>query len=382
MTLEAEPETRAMPLVLLAAGGTGGHLFPAEALAERLAARGLRVALATDGRAAAYAGHFPAENIFVIPSATPSRRSPPVAIKAAATLGRGIWRARALVRAIRPAVAVGFGGYPSVPPLLGASFNAIPTIIHEQNAVLGRANRFLAPRATAIATGFANVGGLNDGLRGKATQTGNPVRPAVLAAAATSFSPVPAGGPLRLVVTGGSQGARVMSDIVPPAIELLSADERGRLTIVQQARDEDLARVRETYTRLGVIAEVAPFFKDLPERMAQAHLVIGRAGASTVAELAVIGRPSILVPLPGALDQDQAANAATLGKIDAAKVIVQADFTPERLARELSEVLAQPERLTRAAEAAKSAGIPDSAERLADLVIRIGRLESALETRR
>jgi UDP-N-acetylglucosamine--N-acetylmuramyl-(pentapeptide) pyrophosphoryl-undecaprenol N-acetylglucosamine transferase len=380
MTQEA-PATGQRPLVLLAAGGTGGHLFPAEALAQRLVARGLRVALATDGRAATYAGHFPADDIFIIPSATPSRQSLAVAVKAAVTLGRGIWRARSLVRRIRPAVVVGFGGYPSVPPLLGASFNGVPTVIHEANAVLGRANRFLAPRATAIATGFANVGGLVDGLRGKARQTGNPVRPAVLAAAEAHFSPLTDGGVLHLLVTGGSQGARVMSEIVPPAVERLSPGERARLSIVQQAREEDAAQVREIYARLGVSAEVAPFFQDLPARIATSQLVIGRAGASTVAELAVIGRPSVLVPLPGSLDQDQAANAATLEKIGAATVIKQSDFTPERLALELSAMLAGPERLTRAAEAAKSAGIPDSAERLADLVVRIGRLESALETR-
>ncbi|MBS7697913.1 MULTISPECIES: undecaprenyldiphospho-muramoylpentapeptide beta-N-acetylglucosaminyltransferase [unclassified Chelatococcus] len=368
-------------LVLLAAGGTGGHLFPAQALAGVLASRGIRVELATDERAATYAGDFPAEKVHVIPSATPSRRSVPVALKAALTLARGIWKARALVREIRPAVVVGFGGYPSVPPLLGASFAGTPTIIHEQNAVLGRANRFLAPRATAIATGFTTVGGLTDGLKGKATQTGNPIRPAVLEAAKTPFPPLAEDGVLHLLVTGGSQGARVMSDIVPAAIARLSEADRSRLSIVQQARAEDAVRVEEAYRALGVRAEIAPFFKDLPARIADAHLVIGRAGASTVAELAIIGRPSILVPLPGALDQDQAANAATLGKLGAATVILQEAFTPERLAAEISERLVAPGLLTQAAEAAKSAGIPDSADRLADLVVRVGHIDSALETR-
>ncbi|CAH1666441.1 MULTISPECIES: undecaprenyldiphospho-muramoylpentapeptide beta-N-acetylglucosaminyltransferase [unclassified Chelatococcus] len=371
----------ARPLVLLAAGGTGGHLFPAQALAGVLASRGIRVELATDERAAAYATDFPADKVHVIPSATPSRRSIPVAIKAALTLARGIWKARGLAREIRPAVVVGFGGYPSVPPLLGASFAGTPTIIHEQNAVFGRANRFLAPRATAIATGFASVGGLTGSLNSKATQTGNPIRPAVIEAARKPFSPLAEGGMLHLLVTGGSQGARVMSDIVPAAIEKLSTSDRSRLSIVQQARAEDVARVEETYRGLGVRAEIAPFFKDLPARIADAHLVIGRAGASTVAELAIIGRPSILVPLPGALDQDQAANAATLGSLGAATVIPQDAFTPERLAAEISERLVAPGLLTQAAEAAKSAGIPDSADRLADLVVRVGHIDSAPETR-
>ncbi|MBX3538823.1 MAG: UDP-N-acetylglucosamine--N-acetylmuramyl-(pentapeptide) pyrophosphoryl-undecaprenol N-acetylglucosamine transferase, partial [Chelatococcus sp.] len=245
----------------------------------------------------------------------------------------------------------------------------------------GRANRFLAPRATAIATGFASVGGLTGSLNSKATQTGNPIRPAVLEAARKPFLPLTEGGMLHLLVTGGSQGARVMSDIVPVAIEKLSTSDRSRLSIVQQARAEDVARVEETYRRLGVRAEIAPFFKDLPARIADAHLVIGRAGASTVAELAIIGRPSILVPLPGALDQDQAANAATLGSLGAATVIPQDAFTPERLAAEISERLVAPGLLTQAAEAAKSAGIPDSADRLADLVVRVGHIDSAPETR-
>jgi UDP-N-acetylglucosamine--N-acetylmuramyl-(pentapeptide) pyrophosphoryl-undecaprenol N-acetylglucosamine transferase len=245
----------------------------------------------------------------------------------------------------------------------------VPTIIHEQNAVIGRANRMLAPRVRRIATGFATVKGIEGPLAAKATHVGNPVRPAVIAAAGTAFEVPRPGGPLRLCVFGGSQGAKVMSDIVPPAVALLTPEERGRLSIVQQAREEDVPRVRDAYVAAGVEADIAPFFRDLPARMAAAHLVVARSGASTVAELGVIGRPSILVPLPHALDQDQAGNAQSLAAIGAAEVVKQADFTPEWLAGVLKSRLADPSLLTRAAAAAKSAGIPDAADRLAALVI-------------
>ncbi|MHB2167563.1 undecaprenyldiphospho-muramoylpentapeptide beta-N-acetylglucosaminyltransferase [Alsobacter sp. R-9] len=357
------------PLILLAAGGTGGHLFPAQALASVLERRGAIVHLATDERASRYGGTFPAREIHEIPAATPSGRSPLGIAKAALTLGRGVLAAYGLIGRLRPAVVVGFGGYPTVPPVLAASLRGVPTVIHEQNGVLGRANRMLASRAGRIATGFSSVRSVPSNATGKLAQTGNPVRPAVLEAAAVPFDPSQPGGPLRLVVFGGSQGARVMSDIVPEAVALLSDDERKRLSIVQQAREEDLQRVRDTYARLGVDAEVSPFFRDLPAAIARGHLVVARSGASTVAELSVIGRPSILVPLPHSLDGDQAANAVTLEAGGAAEVIRQADFTPQRLANALKARLANPAGLTRAAEAARSAGIPDAAERLADLVL-------------
>jgi UDP-N-acetylglucosamine--N-acetylmuramyl-(pentapeptide) pyrophosphoryl-undecaprenol N-acetylglucosamine transferase len=241
---------------------------------------------------------------------------------------------------------------------------------------MGRANRLLARWATLIATGFPKVKGIPRNAPGRVIHTGNPIRPAVLEAARIAM-PGEAGGALNLLVFGGSQGARVMSDIVPPAIEALAPEHRARLKIVQQAREEDLPRVREHYARLGVAAEIQPFFKDLPRRMAEANLVVGRSGASTVAELAAIGRPSILVPLPGALDQDQAANAKSLADIGAATMIPQDSFTPERLAGELKERLDDPSRLTEAASAAKSAGITDAAERLAEAVLQLGRAPSA-----
>jgi UDP-N-acetylglucosamine--N-acetylmuramyl-(pentapeptide) pyrophosphoryl-undecaprenol N-acetylglucosamine transferase len=361
------------PLVLVCAGGTGGHLFPAEALSVALKARGARVALATDERVGAIAGSFPADSVIAVRSATPSVRSIPKLARAALLLGAGTLQALGAIRGLKPAAAIGFGGYPTVPPIVAAALLRVPTVLHEQNGVIGRANRFLARRISLIATGFPDVKGIPSGAAARRVHTGNPVRPAVIEAAGTPFPTPEPGGPLRLLVFGGSQGARVMSDVVPPALGRLPPEQRARLRLVQQVRPEDLARVRETYAALGVEADLQPFFTDLPRRMAEAQLVVSRSGASTVAELSVIGRPSILVPLPGALDQDQAANAATLGAIDAAAVIPQAEFTPERLAAELARRLDDPAGLTRAAAAAKSAGRADAAERLADAVLALAR---------
>ena len=355
--------------ILLAAGGTGGHLFPAQALAEELARRGVPVELATDQRALRYGGSFHARAIHAISAASPTGGSVTAKAVAVAKLALGVWQARSLIARLKPACVVGFGGYPSAPPLVAASLMGVPAILHEQNAVLGRANRFLAGRVCAIATGFTRLDGVSDAIAAKVVHTGNPVRPAVIAAAALPF-PEFSTGPLRLLVTGGSQGARVMADVVPAALEALSPEHRARVVIVQQARGEDETRVREAYARLGVAAEVAPFFADLPQRIAEAHLVIGRAGASTVCELAVIGRPSILIPYPFALDHDQAANAAELAAAGGATVIKQSEFTAQRLASEIAAAFADPEGLTRRAAAAKSAGAPDAASRLADLVMR------------
>lgn len=355
-------------LIMLAAGGTGGHLFPAEALSHALHAKGMRVVLMTDTRAAEYAGSFPAEAVHAVPAATPSGRSPLQKAAALFNIAKGTFAARRIIRQVKPDVVVGFGGYPTVPPVLGASLAGVRTLIHEQNAVIGRANRFLASRADVIATGFAKVGGLTEAQQAKCRHVGNPVRPAVIEAAGRDYDP-PGEGKIRLLVFGGSQGARVMADIVPPAIQLLTEAERARLTVVQQARSEDDERVRGIYETLGVPATIAPFFKDLPAQMAAAQLVIARSGASTVAELTVIGRPALLVPLPGSLDQDQAANAAFLEGLGGAIRILQPEFTPRHLAAELSKLIAEPAHLTTMAANAKSAGIPDAADRLADLVI-------------
>jgi UDP-N-acetylglucosamine--N-acetylmuramyl-(pentapeptide) pyrophosphoryl-undecaprenol N-acetylglucosamine transferase len=364
------------PLVLVVAGGTGGHLFPAEALAVALGERGVAVDLATDERATRYGGKFPARATHVIPSETFRSRSPLAVARTCAILGHGLVKAWFLLGRLRPAAVIGFGGYPTIPPVLAARLRGIASLIHEQNAVMGRANRLLAPRVTAIAAGFPGVSDADSRLAAKTTHTGNPVRPAVVAAAQIPYPALDAAGPLRLVVFGGSQGARIFADTVPPAIERLDASVSARLLIVQQARDEDLSRVRAAYARLSVAAEVAPFFADLPARIAAAHLVVSRAGASTVAELSAIGRPAILVPLPHALDQDQLANATVLMKAGGAILLRQDDLSPARLASELSAVAGDAARLSAMAAAARSAGSTDAAARLAELVLRVAGLAS------
>jgi UDP-N-acetylglucosamine--N-acetylmuramyl-(pentapeptide) pyrophosphoryl-undecaprenol N-acetylglucosamine transferase len=355
--------------VLVAAGGTGGHLFPAEALAAALIRRGLSVHLATDRRAARYGGAFDDASVHVITSATLRARNPVAMAQTAASLAAGLAQAWSLVGRLRPAAVIGFGGYPTLPPVLAAALRGVPTVIHDANAVIGRANRLLAPRVTAIATTFPDMFRDQPRLAAKATLTGNPVRPAVVVAAATPYPQ--STDRLQLLVFGGSQGARVMADVVPDAIAALDPALRARLSIVQQARDEDLPRVRDAYSNLSVTAEIAPFFADLPARIAASHLIVGRAGASTVAELAAIGRPSILVPLPHALDQDQFANAGVLAGVNAAIRLPQTEFTPQRLAAELAALGGAPKRLAAMASAAKFLGRLDAADRLADLVLKV-----------
>jgi UDP-N-acetylglucosamine--N-acetylmuramyl-(pentapeptide) pyrophosphoryl-undecaprenol N-acetylglucosamine transferase len=275
------------------------------------------------------------------------------------------------MRRLKPAAVVGFGGYPTLPPLLAAKLLGVPGIIHEANAVLGRANRFLSSRVSAIATSLPGVLDRDPELSEKTTTVGTPMRPAILAAAAVKFaSPEPA-GPLRVLVVGGSQGARVMADIVPAAVERLEPALWNRLILTQQVREEDMIRVQAVYDRLKINAELAPFFGDLPARLASSHLVISRSGAGTVAELGAIGRPSILVPLPGSIDQDQFANAGVLAEAGGALRIAQRDFTPDRLAAEISALAAEPARLSAMAAGARTVGRPDAAGRLADLVANV-----------
>ncbi|MCO5130897.1 MAG: undecaprenyldiphospho-muramoylpentapeptide beta-N-acetylglucosaminyltransferase [Xanthobacteraceae bacterium] len=358
------------PLILLAAGGTGGHLFPAEALGAALMRRGWRAQLVTDERARRFSGLFAGETLHVVPSATVRGRSPLALARTGLTLAAGTAASLKLIRRLRPAAVIGFGGYPTLPPLVAARLLGVPTLIHDSNAVLGRANRLLAGRVNAIATSLPGVLDRDPKLAAKTIVTGTPLRPAVLAAVAPFEAPRPGGG-LRLLVVGGSQGARVMSDIVPPAIERLEPALWQRLKLTQQVRDEDFSRVRATYDKLRIEAELAPFFADLPARLAASHLVISRSGATTVAELGAIGRPAILVPLPGALDQDQFANAGVLADAGGAIRIPQAEFTPDRLAAEISALAADPARLEAMASAARGIGKPDAAERLADLVMKV-----------
>ena len=359
------------PLIMLAAGGTGGHLFPAEALGVALMKRGARVRLMTDSRAVRYGGMFTPDMMDVVPSETVRGRTPWALARTGAMLAAGGAMSLALLLRQKPKAVIGFGGYPTLPPLIAAKLLGIPTIIHDSNAVLGRANRLLSTRVSAIATSLPGVLDRDPALAGKATVTGTPMRPAILAAAAVPYASPDPTGPLRLLVVGGSQGARIMADIVPPAIEKLEPALWRRLSLVQQVREEDMTRVRAVYDRLKIEAELAPFFADLPARLAATHLVISRSGAGTVAELGAIGRPSILVPLPGAIDQDQFANAGVLEKAGGAIRIPQNEFTPDRLASEISTLAADPARLTTMATSARSVGRLDAAERLADLAVKV-----------
>jgi UDP-N-acetylglucosamine--N-acetylmuramyl-(pentapeptide) pyrophosphoryl-undecaprenol N-acetylglucosamine transferase len=359
------------PLILLAAGGTGGHLFPAEALGVELIRRGFRVRLVTDARALRYSGLFSKDMIDVVRSETARGRNPLQLAYAGLTLAAGTLSAFNLMRRLKPVAVVGFGGYPTLPPLIAAKLAGVPGIIHDANAVLGRANRFLAGHVRAIATSLPGVLDRDPALAGKTTTVGTPMRPAILAAAAVKYAPPEPNGPVRLLVVGGSQGARVMADIVPGAIERLEPALWGRLILTQQVRQEDMTRVRAVYDRLKINAELAPFFTDLPARLAANHLVVSRSGAGTVAELAAIGRPSILVPLPGSIDQDQFANAGVLAQVSGALRIPQSEFTSDRLASEISALAAEPQRLAAMAEAARGAGRLDAAERLADLVVKV-----------
>lgn len=355
--------------VMLAAGGTGGHLFPAFALAEELQRRDVAVDLITDMRGDRYGSGFPARTVYQVPSATLASRTASDVAKTTLALARGTRAAFAILGQVKPRCVIGFGGYPTFPPLVAARMRGIPTALHEQNSVLGRANKMLAKRVTAIATSFENTKYLDGASAAKANLTGNPVRQSVITAAQRSYEPPLPGGTIRILVFGGSQGARYFSDAVPPALIELPDEVRARLVITQQAREEDLDRVRSAYERSGIDADIAPFFKDLPDRMAEAHLVIGRAGASTVAELTAMGRPAILVPLPHALDNDQLNNALRLAESGGGWCLEQKNLTAERLADEIERLVAAPNVLAAAAEAAKKAGRPDAVARLADFVL-------------
>lgn len=356
-----------MKTFALMAGGTGGHLFPALALAQELRRRGHTIHLITDKRVTQYGDTFPAREIHVVPAATPSIRNPIKFVQAGFTILGGISTAWGILKRIDPDAVVAFGGYPSFPPFMAASFLGIPGVLHEQNAVLGRANRALARFADTLAMSFAETA-YADKFRLKKVVTGNPVRDRVREVSDIPYPPLEAGGEVRLLIFGGSQGARAFSDIVPAAIALLDDSLRRRLVVTQQCREEDLDRVTESYRAARVNVELATFFNDMPDRLAKSHLVIGRAGASTVTELAVIGRPSILVPLPGSLDQDQRANGLVMERAGGAWLADQATLSPQSLATQLHDLVNAPERLAAAALAAKGVGHADAVERLADLV--------------
>ena len=357
------PESR---LAVIAAGGTGGHLFPAQALATVLVERGWRVVLASDERVRTLSQAFPAERHIPLSAATFRPGDPLGMVKAGLAILKGVMQARAELSALKPAVVIGFGGYPSLPALIAAISQGRRTIIHEQNAVMGRANRLLAPRVTTIACAFPTLLKAPTSVQTRAVVVGNPVRPDIRAIHDRAY--VPPTDEVRLLVTGGSQGARLLSELVPQAIAKLPQAVRHRLKVQQQTRAESIGFARETYRTAGVDAEIAPFFDHMAERLAAAHLMIGRSGASTVCEIAVAGRPSILVPLKIALDDDQGQNARLLSEAGAAEVVREDALTADSLAALLQTLIEDPARLARMAAAARAVAKPDAADRLADVV--------------
>ena len=354
------------PLVMLAAGGTGGHMFPAEALARALLERGVPVALITDRRGQAFGDALPEVKVHRIRA---GRMGQGIGAKLRALLdmGLGFFNARRLIRDLKPAAIVGFGGYPSIPTVLAASALNIPVILHDQNALLGRANRRLARRARKVATSFDKVMGVPDGIA--AVPTGNPVRPAILPVRDIPYPALSPDGRISILVMGGSQGAHVFSEVVPAAMALLPPQLKSRIAIVQQCRAEDIGAARAAFAATGVNAELATFFNDVPRRLADCHLAVTRSGASTVAELGVAGRPAVLVPYPFATDDHQFANANAFAADGAGWVVRQRAFTPQWLAERIETLAAMPDQLVRGAAAARAAGRPDAARLLAELVI-------------
>jgi UDP-N-acetylglucosamine--N-acetylmuramyl-(pentapeptide) pyrophosphoryl-undecaprenol N-acetylglucosamine transferase len=356
--------------IVLAAGGTGGHLFPAEALAQELQERGHRLVLVTDRRGA---GH----NHTLANLETHTIRAGTLSGGAGKKVGglmnvvAGVFQARVLLPRLQPHVVVGFGGYPSLPTMLAAARSGAPAAIHEQNAVLGRVNRLLARRVNAIALTFKETERLEPDARKEVVVTGTPVRPEVLTHRDEAYRGPGATGPINLLIFGGSQGANIFSSVVPAALATLEEDQRSRLQVVQQCRAEDLEGVRQAYSDAGIKADLATFYDDMPARMADAHLVIARAGASTICELAAMGRPALLVPYPHATDDHQTANANAFSETGAGWTITQAAFSPTDLFGRLNALLSVPHYLEQAAAAARRFAMPDAATRLADFVERL-----------
>jgi UDP-N-acetylglucosamine--N-acetylmuramyl-(pentapeptide) pyrophosphoryl-undecaprenol N-acetylglucosamine transferase len=354
-------------VIVLAAGGTGGHLFPAQALAEELVRRGYGIHLMTDERVNDYGASFPALATHVVPAATLVFGKPLQLPGGVWRLFRGYRRANAILKALNPLAVVGFGGYPSFPPVIAAARLGIPTCVHDQNAVMGRANRMLARFATKIASSFTKPAGLPSRAQAKLVVTGNPVRDLVLEQKAAPYPALSASGPFNVLVFGGSQGARFFSEFMPQVIAALSPEVLSTLQLVQQCRPEDLTAARAAYDRLGFKFELQQFFMDMPKRIAGSHLVVCRSGASTISELGVIGRPAIMVPLPQALDNDQLHNAESFAAAGAGWVRPQAELEPGEFAAFLTRLRYQEGVLRQAAAAAIGHGRPDAACRLADL---------------
>ena len=358
------------PPFVLAAGGTGGHVFPAEALAGELLARGRSVHLLCDGRADAFARRVP-EVEFHHVRAGRFGGGPGQTVYGLAGMAMGVVQARRLLHRLAPAGVIGFGGYASVPTMLAASYLGLSIVIHEQNAVLGRANRLLAPQAQRIATGFPAVSGLRPADRLRAVHTGNPVRPAILDLADAGYTAPEPSRPIELLILGGSQGAHVLGAIVPPAMTALPAELRGRVRISQQVRPEDRAAVAAIYQQSGMAAELDSFFEDVPMRLCRAHLAICRAGASTVAELAALGRPAILIPYPHATGDHQTANAHAFVGAGGGWLLPQASLSQDVLSGHIRKLLTDRTALTAAAASAARFGRRDAAQCLARLVLEL-----------
>jgi len=360
--------SHASPLIVLAAGGTGGHVFPAEALAGELGRRGFRLALITDRRGDAYGGILGDLETHRVRAGGIAGKGVFAKIISVLELLVGTWQARGLLKRLNPKTVVGFGGYASVPTMLAACYGGYKTALHEQNAVLGRANRLLATRVDRIASSFEAAEGIPPEVSSRVVCTGMPVRDIVVNLVGQPYPGFDSDSPIRLLVMGGSMGARVLSDIVPGAIALLSDEQRKRLLVTQQCRPEDLDRVRQAYQRMGVSAVLERFFADIPERLAASHLLISRSGASTVAEVTVIGRPSILVPYPHAIDNHQDRNAHAVDDAGAGWLMPETSFTTSALAKRLDALIEMPATLNKAAACAKAVGRPDAVKNLADLV--------------
>jgi UDP-N-acetylglucosamine--N-acetylmuramyl-(pentapeptide) pyrophosphoryl-undecaprenol N-acetylglucosamine transferase len=360
------------PLLVIAAGGTGGHMFPAQALAETMLARGWRVRLSTDARGARYTGGFPdAVEIDVVRSATFARGGVLAKLLVPFRILAGALSARGQMRRDRPSAVVGFGGYPAIPAMAAATLLRLPRMIHEQNGVLGRVNQLFARRVDGVACGTWPTE-LPAGLEG--VHTGNPVRAAVLERAGAPYIP-PGDHPMEILVMGGSQGARILSDMVPGAIAALPEDLRGRIRVCQQTREEDMDRVSRFYAEAGIAADLHTFITDVPDRLAECQLLISRAGASSVADVSVVGRPAIFIPLASAIRDEQSANARGLVEAGAAALIPEAELTEARLAQEIAAILGDPAKAQSMAAAALETSVPDAADRLAALVEKLAGLQ-------
>ena len=354
--------------ITLAAGGTGGHMFPAHALGIELEKRGYRVTLISDARGLKFPGLLEGMEKHQISAGSVSRGGILGRLRTGLDLIAGVFQARRFLIADRPQTVVGFGGYPALPTILAARWLGIPYCIHEQNSVLGRVNRMVAGGASSVALSFADTAKVPRRASARAVVTGNPVREEIAALAAQSYPAVGPDSIFRVLVLGGSQGARILSDVVPAALAMMPGAARKRFQVTQQCREEDLERVRRTYSEADIAAEVGIFFEDMPERLQWTHFVISRAGASTISELTAAGRPSILVPLAIATDDHQTTNAKALVEAGGAWLFDESGFTPAALAKRVQKLALNPAELTRAAAATRAAGMPDATRLLADLV--------------